>query len=203
MARRRGGGRERILAAAMETLDRDGEVALRFTDIAERAGVVVSVIPHHFGSREGLVAALHTQRYLGLAAEDQAALLRLAETANDRDEFSAGIAALTAEVVAASRADVRLTRTVSIGATHGRPELGGTIRDTATGLLDALTGAVVTAQANGLVDRGVDARALATFIQAYAMGMIVADLDRTPPERTELVRVIARALEAFLTDARG
>jgi AcrR family transcriptional regulator len=199
-AREQLGGRERILAAAMETLDRDGEAALRFTDIAERAEVVVSVVAHHFGSREGLVTALHAQRYAGLAAADQAALQQLAETAVDRSELAAGIAAITASVVDRARADVRLVRTVSIGATHGRDELRERIRDTATELLDALTTTVVMAQEHGLLHADVDPRALAIFIQAYALGMIVADLDRTPPCREAIAAVIQRALDGFLTE---
>jgi AcrR family transcriptional regulator len=193
-------GRERIFAAALETLERDGEAALRFVDIAGRAGVALSVITHHFATREGLVKALHEHRYGGLVARDEEVLRRIAETAKDRRETAGAIATITAEIVDRSRADVRLARIVSIGAMHGRPDLAGTIRQAATALLDTLTDVVVTGQRNGLIDPEVDARALATFIHAYAVGMIVADLDETPASREALVGVIARAIDAFQSD---
>jgi len=196
----RPGGRERILAAALQMLETQGEAALRFTEIGERAGVAISVITHHFATREGLMAALHAHRFSGLVAGDQQALRSLSDTAADRAQFAAGIAAVTATVVDAARAHTRLTRVVSIGATHGRPELAAQIRRIATGLLDDLTTVVVTGQANGLLDATVDARALATFVQAYALGMVVADLDESPPSRAELAAVIDRAIDAFLTE---
>jgi AcrR family transcriptional regulator len=113
------GGRERILAAAHEILASDGEAALRFVEIAERADVAVSVITHHFGTREGLVIELHAQRFAGLTEEDLRELEQLAAVATDRAQVAAGLAAVTARIVDGSRADVRLSRIVSIGATHG------------------------------------------------------------------------------------
>jgi len=197
------GGRERILAAALGVLDTQGEAALRFTDIGRRAGVAISVITHHFATREGLVTALHAHRFAGLVADDQQALQQLTETASDRAQFVAGISAVTAAVVDAARADIRLTRTVSVGATHGRPELTAQVRRTATALLDEMTTVITTGQTNGLLDPTVDARALATFVQAYALGMVIADLDETPTSRDALAAVVERAIDAFLTDRKA
>jgi len=199
----RGGGRERILAAAMETLEEHGEAAIRFTDVAERAGVVPSVVAHHFGNRERLVAALHTQRYTGLTDDDQAALRAVIESATDRAEFSVGIARITAAVVDRGRAAVRLTRVASLGASQHRPELAVEIARIVTGLLDTLTDVVITGQRLGLVDPTVPPRALATFIHAYAIGMIANDLDATPAPAEDLVLVITRALAAFQIDRTG
>jgi TetR/AcrR family transcriptional regulator len=196
----RGGGRERILAAAMETLEEHGEAAIRFADVAERAGVVPSVVAHHFGTREGLLAALHEQRYVGLAAEDEDALRVLIESATTREEFAAGIALITAGLVERDRMVRRMTRIASIGASQHREELAEHITRVVTGLLDTLTDVVITGQRLGLVDPTVPPRALATFIHAYAIGMIANDLDARPAPPEDLVPVIARALGAFMID---
>jgi len=196
----RPGGRERILAAALEILETKGEAALRFTDIAEKAEVAISAITHFFGTREGLVTALHARRYGGLVAEDHAALRHLVETATDPVQFTADVAAITATIVARERASLRLTRTVTIAATHGRPELAALIRSEATRFLDELAHIIAMAQANGLVDPTVPPRAIATFFHAYAVGMTVADLDESPAPRDEIAAVITRALGAFLAD---
>jgi AcrR family transcriptional regulator len=200
MSGSRGGGRERILAAAMETLEEHGEAAIRFTDVAERAGVVPSVVAHHFGSREHLVAALHAQRYTGLTDDDQAALRAVIESATSRAELSVGIAHITAAVVDRGRAAVRMTRVTSLGASQHRPELAAEITRIVTGLLDTLTDVVIAGQRLGLVDPTVPPRALATFIHAYAIGMIATDLDATPAPTEDLVPVITRALAAFQID---
>jgi AcrR family transcriptional regulator len=196
----RGGGRERILVAAMETLEEHGEAAIRFADVAERAGVVPSVVAHHFGTREGLLAALHEQRYIGLMTDDQAALRTVIESSTTRAELAAGIARITAAVVDRSRSGARMTRIASLGAIPHRPDLNEQVTRIVTELLDTLTDVVITGQRLGLVDPTVPPRALATFIHAYAIGMIANDLDARPAPLEDLVPVIARALGAFQID---
>jgi len=197
----RGGGRERILAAALETLEQDGEAAIRFADVAERAGVVPSVVAHHFGTREGLLSALHARRYTGLMREDVAGLRAAMEGATSRAEFAAGIAALTAAVVDRTRATARIDRIAAMGATQHRPDLAEQIGTIATELLDALTDVIITGQRLGLVDPTVAPRAVATFLHAYGIGMVATDIDTTPATRDELIAVITRAVSAFQTDA--
>jgi len=192
------GGRERILAAALETLETQGEAAVRFVDVGERAGVAISVITHHFGSREGLIAELHALRFHGLITNDLEVLSHLTRTAKDRETYVAGLSALTAQIVDSSRRGARLTRIVSLGGTHGRPELLERIRREATQLLDQLTSLFIAGQARGFLDRSIDARAAATFVQAYAVGMIVADLDETPAEPSEIAAVITRFADTLL-----
>ena len=192
------GGRERILAAALETLETEGEAAVRFVDVGERAGVAISVITHHFGSREGLIEELHALRFHGLVTKDLESLAHLNRTARDRDTYLAGLAQVTAEIVDAARHSTRLTRIVSIGGAHGRPELAARIRREATLLLDQLTALFIAGQARGFLDRSINARAGATFIQAYALGMIIADLDETPAERDDIAAVIARVTAALM-----
>ena len=196
----RPGGRERILAAAREILDAEGEAALKFVAIAERADVAVSVITHHFGTREGLLSVLHAERFAGLTLPDVDEARQLAKAVTDHAQLAEGMAAITDAMIDQSRATVRLARVMSIGATHGRPELEAEVRRTATELLDGLEIAIIAAQAKGLIDRKVDARAFATFIQAYALGMIIADLDETPADREVVARLIDRLNHTLLTD---
>jgi AcrR family transcriptional regulator len=194
----RAGGRERILVAALETLETDGEAAVRFVDVAQRAGVAISVITHHFGSREGLIEELHAHRYHGLNATDVAALTDLTRSAKDRESYVAGLSAITRQVVDAARYEARLTRIVSIGAAHGRPELLARVRQEATAMLDQLTALFIAGQARGFFDRTIEPRAVATFVHAYAVGMIVADLDEQPADRADITTVIDRFATSLL-----
>jgi AcrR family transcriptional regulator len=195
------GGRERILAAALETLETEGEAAVRFVDVGKRAGVAISVITHHFGSREGLIEELHAHRFHGLVEKDLETLSHLSRTAKDRETYVTGLTEVTAQVVNTARHATRLTRIVSIGAAHGRPDLAGRIRREATLLLDQLTALFIAGQARGFLDRSIEPRAAATFLQAYALGMIIADLDETPVEREEIAALIDRFMHTLLDPA--
>ena len=64
-----GGARDAILAAAERRLTRDGPSALRLQDVAADAGVTHPNVLHHFGSREGLVAAV-VERAVGALEDD-------------------------------------------------------------------------------------------------------------------------------------
>lgn len=194
------GGRERIIAAAMATLEERGEVALRFADIAEAADVALSVITHHFGTREGLIAELHARRFASISAREHEALQRLAESATTKSEFAAGVAAITAATFDDSRSADRFARVVSIGAMHGRPDLAVAIREEATAMIDRVTQVIVTGQHRGLVATDVDPRALATFIRAYALGTVERYLDERPTSKEALVDVVLRAVGVFITD---
>jgi AcrR family transcriptional regulator len=71
--RRRGrpstGARERILAAALETLLADGYAGLTTAKVAVRAGESKALIAYHFGSKQGLVAAAAQQLGERITAE--------------------------------------------------------------------------------------------------------------------------------------
>lgn len=196
----RSGGRERILSAAMEILHRDGEAALKFAEIADRAGVAVSVITHHFGTREGLLSVLYAKRFEGQTGEDLDAVRMLATHVTSRAQLAAGMSALTEAVVNEARSEVRLARIGAIGATHGRPELAREIARSTTALIDGLEFHILTAQAKGLIDRTLNARVFATFIQTYVLGMIITDLDEKPVSRRDLADLIDRLVQSVLTD---
>ena len=184
----------------MATLEERGEAALRFADIAEAADVALSVITHHFGTRERLIAELHARRFASISVRDQEALQRLAESATTKSELAAGVAAITAATFDDSRSADRFARVVSIGAMHGRPDLAVAIREEATAMIDRVTQVIVTGQHRGLVATDVDPRALATFIRAYALGMVERYLDQRPTSKEALVDVVLRAVGVFMTD---
>jgi AcrR family transcriptional regulator len=52
------GARERILAAGLEVLKRDGYAGLTTAKVAARAGQNKALIGYHYGSKQGLVAAV-------------------------------------------------------------------------------------------------------------------------------------------------
>ncbi len=63
------GARERILAAALETLLAEGYAGLTTAKVAVRAGESKALIAYHFGSKEGLVAAAASELGERITAE--------------------------------------------------------------------------------------------------------------------------------------
>jgi AcrR family transcriptional regulator len=190
--------RERILMAAVEIIDGQGEAALRLMDVARRAGITLSLITHYFGTRDNLVAEAHTVRFKGLTSADAKRLTGLVRSATTKDEFRAALSALTADVLDRKRASIRLARVSAIGAAYGRPELLTELGDTMSELNDTLTGVITTMQEAGFLRTDIAPRAVATFISAYSLGAVVADLDTRPADREEIARVIGHFADAIL-----
>ena len=86
----------RILEAAEQQLMKVGPEGLRLTDLAKALGISHPAILHHFGSREGLVAAVVRHAMLALNAQLIAAL-RAGTAVADRDELIEMVAAVCGE----------------------------------------------------------------------------------------------------------
>ncbi len=74
--------RDNILAAAERLLVDDGPLALKLADVAAGAGVANASVIHHFGSIDGLHAALMERMVNQLIAD----VLAIADQAGERDD---------------------------------------------------------------------------------------------------------------------
>jgi AcrR family transcriptional regulator len=192
-------GRRRILEAAVRLLETHGEASLRMTAIAEEAGVAVALITHHFGSRDGLVAAAQQARVAGAVSADLAAFEAILSDVETAETLLERLDAVVASVVDESRAPTRLSRIAALAGAHGRPDAKAMLGETIGELLSKLAALIEEGQQRGLIRADVDARALGTFIQAYALGLVLADLDPDRADPDELRRVIALTYGTFAT----
>jgi len=193
-------GRQRLLDAALQHLATRSEAELRVVEIAHQAGVAVGLIRHHFGSRDGLVAAAQQVRLEGAVGGDLRAARTSLLDAKSGEDLIAGIRRLTVALLDPERASIRLARIAVIGTAHGRSDVREQYARIVGGLLDDLTRIVVEAQRSGFARTDLDARALATFIQAYALGMILYDLDPDATDPLAMVDVIMSAVRGMLTE---
>lgn len=200
MAQDRPDGRERLLQATIRHLETHSAAELRVTAIAEEADVAIGLIRHHFGSRDGMVAAAQQRRLEGATRED-ITRARMLVAAPDTDAVWAGLELLTRATVDRTRADVRLSRFASVATAHGRPEAREAIGGTFGELLDEMTAVIREALERRLVRTALEPRAIATFLQSYALGLLIHDLDPDGVDDEDLVAVIMTALRAILTAA--
>jgi hypothetical protein len=137
---------------------------------------------------------------VGDAASDLATIDAILSDVTSLAELREGLAGLTSVLVAGSREATRLSRIAALASAHGRPEAEAALGETIGELLDGLVALIARGQERGLIRTDVDARALATFINAYALGLVVADLDPHRADAGALRDVIGRAFDVFLTD---
>ena len=198
MTEDRPSGRERLLQATIRHLETQSAAHLRVTAIAEEADVALGLIRHHFGSRDGMVAAAQQRRLEG-ATRDDIAASRMLITAANTDEVWAGLERMTRATVDRARSTTRLSRFAAVAMAHGRAEVREAIGETFGDLLDEMASLIREAKERKLFVTDLPARAIATFIQSYALGLLVHDLDPNGVDDEELVTVIMTALRAILS----
>jgi len=192
--------RELLLRVAVGHLEQHSAESLRVTDVAQEAGVAVGLINFYFGGRDGLIAAAQQERIAGATRIDIEGSRAALQGAADLEQLMAGIREVARSTVDRSRGGVRLSRFAAIATAHGRPEVRGGIGGTLSTLIDAMAVLIADGQAQGIVTSRRSPRALATFIQAYSLGMLVHDLDPSPCDDEELLDVAMDAVRTILSE---
>jgi AcrR family transcriptional regulator len=192
--------RARLLRVAVGHLDQHSAESLRVSDVAREAGVAIGLINFYFGGRDGLIAAAQQERIAGATRVDIEGSRAALQGAADLEQLMAGIREVARSTVDRSRAGVRLSRFAAISTAHGRPEVREGIGGTLSELIDAMAVLIADGQARGIVTSRRSPRALATFIQAYSLGLLVHDLDPAPCDDEELLDVAMDAVRTILSE---
>jgi AcrR family transcriptional regulator len=187
------GARERILAAALEVLKRDGYAGLTTAKVAAASGQNKALIGYHFGSKQGLVAAVARQVADEITAE---VLEGVGEPANAA-ELVEGVVAGIWRVI---KRDERLGRVYFDFASQSvvEPEVARIMREMKADFRATLSRLL------GTIDDGPagrDREAAAVFLIAGVEGLALERLDRgeTPAlrkARTLWTRSAAVAISA-------
>lgn len=191
-----------ILATTINVLETSGEAAVRLASIADDAGVAIGLIGYHFGGREGLIEAAQAERYSQRSLADLEEIEVRISTAGDFGNLIEMLSAFAAEAVAqATLEGNRLRRIALLGSAFGRPELLDHFGAVQRELTDKYERMVHLGQSNGLIRSDLDARAIAVFVQAYALGLVLSDIDPAGPDNEALTKVIISAIAGLLVPA--
>lgn len=198
----RGGTREAILEATVKVLETSGEAAVRLASVADDAGVAVGLISYHFAGREGLIQAAQAFRYSRRSLANLDDVAAGVAAATTPDDFLARLGSFTADAVAQASAEgSRMRRVALLGSAFGRPDLFAHYGEVQRDLTDQYERVARAAQENGLLRSDLDARAIGVFAQAYALGLVLADIDPDGPDSEALTEVILAAWSGLVATA--
>jgi len=190
--------RSRILFIAAAMIDELGEAGLRLARVASEAGVTTGAIAHHFGSRDDLIVAAQLHRLSGSGFADIGVIRAALESCRDVNDFRRLLSELTASVVSRARAGIRMKRVTAVAASHHRGRLEGEIGAVIGDLTSKFSAVIAQAQARDFVRAELQADAVATMVQAYAFGLVLADLDPNRPSEGDLAEVVSCFLDGIL-----
>jgi len=156
--------------AAATLIEERGEDRVRIQDVVERSGVSAGSLGHHFGDREGLLAAALMERF------DRAAEARdrsFALDASDPARFADAMARMVASSAAGERDAWRLARIRALAYARHRPELRAAIVASLGNLERGMAARAASTPASELLGPSVSPRALVVFSETYSAGRLV------------------------------
>lgn len=186
------------IAATVELLDRLPEHQVTLSEIRRRSGVSQGSLSHHFGSRDGLVAAAHVERYVRICAADRAFLGPFDGALADPQVFIPTILQMIDEMLSEHRHEVRWVRLTAIAAAFGDEDLTRILSETYTALTSSLTTVVESANTSGILRADVDARTVALLLTMHAQGLVLDDLSGVEVDRSTWNHVQTRFVGVFL-----
>lgn len=187
-----------LIQATIDEMEAVGELGLRLESVAERAGASLGSVYHHFGDKDGLIDAARLEQFTRHADEDTAALRAALASIVDYDHLMAALPHLSAAFHTVERRARRARRLSNLAATLARPEYAQRVADVQHRVTHEIADLVEDLKRRGVIGHGADALALATFIQAYTVGRVVADVDREPLDPDRWNHTIVTALTAML-----
>ena len=192
--------RERILEAAVATINESGEEALRVVEVASMAGVTQGMVTYHFRTRSQLVTEAHLRRYGDSMADDVSLAAASMDNVETREELEQLVMALTARLLDSARNPARLARAGVIAYSVNAPDLAEHLRHAHTTLIDELSLVMAQAQSAGLVRANLAPRAIATMVAGYSFGLVLTCLDDHAPSTDELAEVINSMVFSIFQD---
>ena len=188
------GARERILEAATETMKAEGYAGLTVAKVAARAGESKALIGYHFGSKQGLVAAVGRQ----LAETITSRVLAEIEDTATVEELTRGVAVAIEEIAAEDPRIPRLYFDLAAVSVVD-PDVRETIQEI-NGVWREVLHERLGAASDG--PRPRDVPAVALLIMAGVQGMALERVEREPgPELKQARELFVRSV-AFAAGAQ-
>lgn len=186
-----------VIEATIKAIEAGGEAGVRIDDILQETGISKGSLYHHFGGREGLIAAARVMQFSRFVAEDAETIRNTLTKTTTYEEFLAATSMLIQVNNSVEREHARHNRLSVIASSYGRPELRKSLALQQHLHTETIAEAARYGQKMGWVRSDVDARAIAVFVQSYNLARVLLDLDTEPISTEEWEKVVRVALGSF------
>lgn len=148
-------------------------------EVLETSGVSKGSMYHHFEDLQELVETAQIYRYSKWIDASIDFLTNYVAIARTKEELRKALYTLTEQTQSDLRKDARAERAQALAACFDNPRMAKQMGAETQRLTDAIADVTEEVKNKGLFRPTVDAKALATFIQAYTLGKIVNDYNPT------------------------
>jgi len=180
-----------ILDSAVEIIEARGEAGLRVQELARLVGVGVTSIYRLFGSRDGLIMAAQTERYIGVLMRDLERFAIGAAACRSGDDVVDLINSTLDELLSDAAVSQRMSRMNVVGSAQSRPELAEALRSAQRDFNAGLAEVLRPLQDQGWIRDDVDLEAMAPWLPGVLLSRTLIEFGEVPsigPEWNEITR---------------
>ena len=191
---------QKLLDATSSELDRVGLSKIDIESLLRKSKISKGSLYHHFGSKNGLLAAAEAKQFMRYLRQESETLRRLIEDCETKQNF----VNLVTSVIKVQRLkdglELRKKRVRAIAMSLSNKTLAQVLKNEQIDVAQHLAGSLQIAKDRGWVKPDTDLVALSYWIQGVFIGHIMLDIAEHPEHEEAWSQIAFQALQPFLTD---
>ena len=189
---------EKLLEVTISELDRVGLAEIDIDSLLRKSKISKGSLYHHFGSKNGLLAAAEAQQYMRYLKREGENFRRLIEGCATKQKFVDLVAGVMKITRLESNLDFRKKRVRAIAMSFNDENLAQVLKNAQIEVTEYLAGSFQIAKDRGWVKPDTDLMALSYWIQGVFIGHIMLDITEQTEHEDAWSQVAFQALQPFL-----
>ena len=189
---------EKLLEVTISELDRVGLAEIDIDSLLRKSKISKGSLYHHFGSKNGLLAAAEAQQYMRYLKREGENFRRLIEGCATKQKFVDLVAAVMKITRLEENLGFRKKRVRAIAMSFNDENLAQVLKNAQIEVTEYLAGSFQIAKDRGWVKPDTDLMALSYWIQGVFIGHIMLDITEQTEHEEAWSEVAFQALQPFL-----
>ena len=189
---------EKLLEVTISELDRVGLAEIDIDSLLRKSKISKGSLYHHFGSKNGLLAAAEAQQFMKYLKREGETFRKLIEDCATKQKFVDLVAGVMKITRLESNLDFRKKRVRAIAMSFNDENLAQVLKNAQIEVTEYLAGSFQIAKDRGWVKPDTDLMALSYWIQGVFIGHIMLDITEQTEHEDAWSQVAFHALQPFL-----
>ena len=189
---------EKLLEVTINELDRVGLAEIDLDSLLRKSKISKGSLYHHFGSKNGLLAAAEAQQFMKYLKREGETFRKLIEDCKSKQKFIDLVAAVMKITRLEANIDFRKKRVRAIAMSFNDENLAQVLKNAQIEVTEYLAGSFQIAKDRGWVKPDTDLMALSYWIQGVFIGHIMLDITEQTEHEDAWGQVAFEALRPFL-----
>jgi len=187
-----------LLDTAISLIDEFGPQGFTVDNLLEASKISKGSLYHHFEDFHDVIEQAQVARFARFVDEDIQVLTSLLSSANSREDLGQRFAEVVLGSAAPGRSEARADRASIVGMARHSKKFADSLAIEQQRLTDSLADVAREMQERGWISADLDVVALATFVQAYSLGVVLNDVTEKPISVERWATFIGRVLSQSL-----